>query len=169
VGEGEGGGASAPERIKNRLQHRFLIAQHIVVPKPQDAETFRVKPSGSRFIIGLRVSMLPAIDLDDQSLRKAREVGDVSSNGSLAAKPEACELLSPQEIPEPSFGIGQLLAQIACGLNRHSVTVQGRECSERVPHPLPNPPPSRGRGYNYNGIICIEYISIHKPPLHLAQ
>ena len=51
------------------MHHTVDVIEHIVVPKPRDFESLRHEPSVTRFIMGNVTSMLPAIKLDDESLR----------------------------------------------------------------------------------------------------
>lgn len=51
------------------MHHTVDIIEHIVVPKTQDCEFLSYEPSVTRFIVGDVASMLPAIKLDDESLR----------------------------------------------------------------------------------------------------
>lgn len=54
-----------------------------------------------------------AVELDNHSDVKAREIGDVAINGNLTAKLETGQLASAQEPPELAFGESLEAAQFA--------------------------------------------------------
>jgi len=72
-------------RVGDCLQHARKILQHIRIPETEHAVTLRRKPTVT-FSIARSVSMLTAIDLDDQMLFMTSKVDDVSADGRLTAK-----------------------------------------------------------------------------------
>jgi hypothetical protein len=56
------------------LQHAFEIAENLVVPEPDDPITERIEVCVAA-PIGCAVGVLPTIDLDDETLLAAYEVG----------------------------------------------------------------------------------------------
>jgi hypothetical protein len=55
--------------------------------------------------------MLTAVDLDNELQFHASEIGEVRPDRVLALE-VAIEIISPQEIPKPKFGLGGRLSAI---------------------------------------------------------
>jgi hypothetical protein len=72
-------------RRQDRFHHAVNILQHIIVPETQDTIALRSEISGSLFISGnvLRLIMLRAIDLDDETPFMTGEVSKVGTDGGL--------------------------------------------------------------------------------------
>ena len=125
------------------LQHAVEIAEYLVVPEADDLETLRFKKNRA-FSVGLR-TMLPAVDLHDQSRVEAEEVGDEAINGNLPPELRATELPVAQSRPQQRLCIGG----IATKPPRISRQMQFRHAR---PFPLTpmlshRPSPAKGRGY----------------------
>jgi hypothetical protein len=70
---------------------------------------------------GVRVGVLPAVQFHHQPRRVTVEVGDVSPDRVLAAEGVSAETEAAQVRPDPPFGVGARLPQVACELNESSV------------------------------------------------
>jgi hypothetical protein len=68
-----------------------------VVPKSQDIETLIPQPDISLNIVSYLLTMLSAVDLDDQSFFQTNKIDDVASQRLLAAK------LKTVYLPESEF------------------------------------------------------------------
>ena len=87
------GDAAACEMRDDDLVDTLDIAEHLVVPKPQDTESLSLQPSCSRIVLSGATIMLPAINLDDEPPGEADEIDDVRSNRDLPSKAMAADLL----------------------------------------------------------------------------
>jgi hypothetical protein len=61
--------------------------------------------------------MLTTVDLDNDPSLEASEIGDIWSDGNLAAKAVGFDLFSAESKPEAYFSIGHLLAEPAGSAN----------------------------------------------------
>ena len=57
--------------------------------------------------------MLAAIQLDDDGRLKTNEVADVTTDLTLASELEAVELTSAQMLPQATFGLVGVVAEVA--------------------------------------------------------
>src|SRR5581483_3822150 len=127
-------GWGCPDRLQNHLGHRIRLREDIVVPEPNKCVALPPEPNFPSEVARLLVHVMPTINLDDQAPLEAYEVDDIRANRVLAAEPHSVNLSSPQELPQPTFGIGGIGPQLPRALNRTQCT------------PLPNPPPQGERG-----------------------
>ncbi len=125
----------AASTSRNYTGHRIA---NLIVPEAQNLEAAPVQigipcrislPSLRRVVLG-------PIDLDDEPLRKAREIDDVGIDGGLPAKMVALPPQLPQLLPQPHFADGRPLAELACPCI----------CHFPAPTPHPRPLPIKGRG-----------------------
>jgi hypothetical protein len=84
------------ERNKNLAEHPLGIRKHIVVPEADDTVATRLKPARAPLTV---ISMLSAIDRDDERRLGTEEIDDIRPERVLAAKAETFELFSPQARP----------------------------------------------------------------------
>ena len=78
------------QRVGDRLQNAFNVAQDFVVPKTQNAKMVLGQPSISQDIT-LVGRVLAAIDLNDDTLFSANKIDHVGSNGFLPNELESIE------------------------------------------------------------------------------
>src|SRR5439155_11232178 len=93
---------------------KFL--KHIDVPESQDSKPAPLQVSRS-FRIGcliFREVVLAAIKLDNQPTPIAGEVGDMIADRHLPAKMIALALEQAQLMPQSTFCIGRIAAQVTC-------------------------------------------------------
>lgn len=83
------------KHFRNRLDHALDVPKHLMVPEPDHAIAASLEKSGTVRIDFF--TMLPAIDLDDELVAKAEEVGIERSDNGLT----------------PELRLRQLLAQAA--------------------------------------------------------
>jgi len=86
----EGAGGWGRARRSNRQKHAFDIPQHFVVPEPQHHKALRLDPHLPLHVA--RATMLPAIDLHDQSPLSTNQIANERSNGDLPTELPAVEL-----------------------------------------------------------------------------
>lgn len=96
----------------NNLSHRVDIAQHLIVPKPQDKES-RLLQALVTPLVSLIVQMLPTIHFDNQALFQAGEIQYVVQERMLATEFAARHLATSQTLPQMDFGIGHVVPQLA--------------------------------------------------------
>jgi hypothetical protein len=70
----------------NPSQHPVNIIQNIVIPKAQNAPALPLQKSASLLVVGNLILVLATVEFDDCFLFDAGEVGDVGSDGVLAAE-----------------------------------------------------------------------------------
>ncbi len=66
--------------------HTLDIAQHIVVPEPDDPVALGIQGAGALGIGCDSPGVLPAVDLDDQLARRYGEIRDVTPNRMLSPR-----------------------------------------------------------------------------------
>src|SRR5262247_28950 len=108
-----------------------------MIPKPQHPYTVCLEVARALLIAGepRRSVVLAAVDLDRQFHRGAIEIQYEASDGVLLAKAETVELFATEALPQALLRVGQVLAQVARGLQ------EGRWDWGRSPGVL-FPPPS---------------------------
>src|SRR5689334_21793335 len=80
-----GGGSIGIDYCINRRKNARQVRQDVVVPEAQNTIAVRFEIVRAHFI-GDRVSMLTAIDLKNNFGLMTSEVGEISTDGSLASK-----------------------------------------------------------------------------------
>ena len=103
-------GGSDRERSRNHPGHPIDVREHIVIPEPQHAEPLATQIAIAP-LIGPRIAVLPAIDLHDQSLFKAGEIGDVGTYDNLPSEFAAGYLTLANGSPEMPLRIGHVMTQ----------------------------------------------------------
>lgn len=97
--------------LRNGLKNPFKILQDIVVPDAQDGEALVLEKPCSSSVIILLLSMLPAIDFDDQMSFETDQIKDIRAKRYLAAELQAVELTVAERAPEPALRLGLITAQ----------------------------------------------------------
>jgi hypothetical protein len=75
---------------EDRSGDRACLAKHLIVPETQHSETLAAQEGVAADVI-LIVSVLRAVRLHDQALRKTREVDDVRLDYLLPPELEGCK------------------------------------------------------------------------------
>jgi hypothetical protein len=94
---------------KYALNHGLHIG-NIAVPEPQHPVA-----AGTQIIVAravLLISMLPAVDLDDQPLLKTQKIDNVSPHRHLSPELHPANGAVPRMVPETRLGAGWLLAHV---------------------------------------------------------
>lgn len=93
-------------RGKDRLRGALRIGQHRVVPETQHAPSVGFERSRSFPVIGNRVEMLAAVQLDDQPRVTTGKIGDIRTDHQLPreARPIGCE-----NAPQGTFRFGRAI------------------------------------------------------------
>ena len=105
--------------FNDHLKHSIRVVEHLIIPEPQNAKPLLLKPLVSG-LIRFAVSMLPAIDLNDEAPFKADEINDVSPNRHLTLEFEALKSVGAQPIPKLPLGIRHIGAQSFGLIPRHA-------------------------------------------------
>lgn len=89
------------QRVVNRIENRFDLMEHVVVPETQHAETLRFhrRRPGAVATSMMIQRMLAAIELDDDSWIKAGEVRKERSDRNLPAKMTSFDRQPPAQMP----------------------------------------------------------------------
>ena len=90
--------------MQNRFLYAFGVGEDFIVPKANDLPAALFEPSRAPQI-GIILSMLTAIRLDDKTMRDAHEVDDERSDRSLAAKFVSGETTAAQNGPQTTLGV----------------------------------------------------------------
>ena len=90
---------------ENQLETGFRLGQNFMIPEPQDSETRVHQISSSSLIEVALITMLTAVDFDDQTGLDACEIGDEWSDRMLPTKLVPAQLTGAQSMPEMSFGV----------------------------------------------------------------
>jgi hypothetical protein len=81
------------------------VLKYIVIPKSQDIETLIPQPDISLNIVSYLLTMLSAVDLDDQSFFQTNKIDDVASQRLLAAKLKTVYLPESKFPPKQSLSV----------------------------------------------------------------
>jgi hypothetical protein len=145
VGEGQGGGLSAPSAgcFPDHMHYAFQFTKHLIIRKPKDGVALGFEPSVPPTIdLPPRLEVMTlAIELYHQPCRMADEIGDVVSNWNLPAKAQALDPMRLDVTPQQRLGTSHSLPE---GL-RSSTMLLAHRRMRHVSTPLPNPPPQGGR------------------------
>ena len=95
---------SLSERGRNCFKNARHVAQHVVVPKPQDLVVVISKPFVTNCIARI-IRMLSAIDLDNQTAFAANEIDNVGTDRVLPNKLISVQPARAQPEPERGFGV----------------------------------------------------------------
>ena len=129
-----GGVRGRGQLLEKQRQNTVRIRKNIIVPEANDPIALPFEPGRSFRVIEV-VSVLPAIDFDDESSLGTQEVHDVGADWHLPFELESEKSAIAQARPESTFCIGLVDPQHA--RPRHVSTLH------QAPHPTLSP---RGRG-----------------------
>jgi hypothetical protein len=101
------------EQGADLLEDARRSQQGILVGHSEDADATLAEECVAKSIASLAAGVWRAIDLDGKVGGHAEEVGEVRSDGPLAAKAVTIELASPEVLPERRFGGGGVVAVLA--------------------------------------------------------
>jgi hypothetical protein len=90
----------------NHVNNSIDVLKYIVIPKSQDIETLIPQPGISLNIVSYLLTVLSAVDLDDQSFFQTNKIDDVASQRLLAAKLKTVYLPESEFPPKHTLGIG---------------------------------------------------------------
>jgi len=107
MGRGRGGVKLAQYGVDYRPNTGW-IAEHLMVPEANDSITFAFDDLGARVIHG--ITMLSAINLDDDLSAMAREIRNEVPDGNLSAEVLILEVLA-KHAPHCALGIGHFDTQ----------------------------------------------------------
>ena len=119
------------ERGRNCFENTSHIAQHVVVPEPQNTVVVIDKPFVANGI-ARAVGVLPSIYLNNQTAFSADKVDRVRADRFLTNKFIAVETARPQPAPHCFLGFGCVLAQ-ASGALRFDLISSSQ--ADTPPHP----------------------------------
>ena len=74
------------DRVRDSRDDAREIAEHVVVPEPDDPVTVGIQSSGALAIRGDRARVLPTVDLNDQRARGDAEIRYVTPNRMLTPR-----------------------------------------------------------------------------------
>lgn len=97
--------------LADTIQHSIHILDNLIVPEPNNAESLLFQELRPDFVSIVLFGVVPAIQFKDKLRFKADKIDYVFSDGPLAAKSMAFDLLVPNFAPEHTFGISCVPAQ----------------------------------------------------------
>ena len=109
----------AVQRIPDRLQYQVQILEHQIIPESNHPEALRVQPVGAAIIFLGLLSLLSAIQLQDQPVLEADEIGDEWTDLSLSTESASIELTMAQVIPKVLLRFGHVLSKVPGELAAH--------------------------------------------------
>ncbi len=102
--------ASLGQSDRNRFQNGVRVLKYLIVPKPEHAKPLLPKPRCTSFVVIKLDSVLTAVQLDDQSMRKRNEINDIVADGSLSSEFDSIHLANTQMPPQSILSIGGLIS-----------------------------------------------------------
>lgn len=137
--QGEGSaGAGVEDFCSYRFEDSFELLDHFAVPETDHGVAIGFEPFHSLGIRGA-VSMLAAVEFDDEFEVDAGKVGDVRADRELSSEFCAFDLAGAEALPEFAFHCRGVASQFAG---------DGRQSLFHRCHPLTQPSPRRGEGFN---------------------
>ena len=134
----------AMEGMVDRVEHAFAIIAYFAVPETQDTEALTLEPVLALLVFARNIvaTVMPAVELDNEPRRKAREISDIGADRHLFSKVRRLDGHSLEGAPELAFGFRRVGAQtFGC------LTTKGGEAAGGVTPPRRlrrRPSPSRG-------------------------
>jgi hypothetical protein len=98
----------------NHVNHSIHVLKYIVIPKSQDIETLIPQPDISLNIVSHLLTMLSAVDLNDQSFFQTNKIDDVASQRLLAAKLNTVNLPESEFPPKQPLSVRGVFPQLPC-------------------------------------------------------
>ncbi len=108
-----GWGVALTQFFRNPLDHAIDVFQNLVVPETQNPMSLLLQPAGADRVILDLESVLPAVDLNNEFLFRAKEIDHVWSNGLLPPEPSVIDLAQAYAAPQCHFGIGRVAAKFS--------------------------------------------------------
>ncbi|HYC64300.1 MAG TPA: hypothetical protein VEC14_06180 [Reyranellaceae bacterium] len=97
----------------DRFDNRLTLVEYIAVPETQHPELLALEIAAASVIVGSTIDMLASIQLYDQLVAQAGEIGDVGTDGDLPAEAGADHFSAAQFLPQELFRVGGAGAEIA--------------------------------------------------------
>ena len=94
----------AGKRVSDSVHHTVDVVEYIVVPKPEHRESLLYEPRVTIIVVGNLMSMLPAIEFDNESLRQANKIDDIYAKRLLTTELAAEYTATSQFSPQPLLG-----------------------------------------------------------------
>jgi hypothetical protein len=87
------------------FEYRSEVVGNLGIPKPHHAISFAFKPELSFAIAscGVIITVMPAVDLDDEPLGRAEEVDDIGADGRLSPEVRALKREFLEHLPQLAF------------------------------------------------------------------
>ena len=115
----------------NRLKDASHIAQHVVIPEPQDAVVALGEPSIANGVARI-FRVLAPVDFNNEATFTAYEINSVRADRLFPNELVASKSTRPQAIPERRFCVGSGLSQAPCPVGLDLVS---RTQADTPPHP----------------------------------
>ena len=129
---GEGGVRIPAQRNKNVPQDTIKIAHHVDVGDANDTVSHAFERDCSRRVISFAAAMRIAVDLNDETFRTGREIGNIGRKDDLPLELDP-DAIGPDRIPELSLRSSEVGAQLLGASSSFNVPFQ------RTPSPSPLP------------------------------
>ena len=159
---GRGGGVF--QRFQDNLGYRFRLAQHFIVPEPQETKPLGLQPICAILVVDSLALVMPAVQFDYQPTFQAHEIHDVRTQGHLPPKLVISQLPAAKVLPQSQLGLGRVSSELPSpgdGVHPPHLCAPVEEGSH--PHPVSStgqalsPLPSRERrGEGMVGVTGLE-------------
>jgi hypothetical protein len=103
----------AMQSLEDSLEDLLCSRHHVVVPKPKNTEPRRPQKAIAAIVVRHSIDMLASVQFDDDGSLDADEVTNVETDLMLPTKLEPAQLAAAQTTPEPTFGVGRILSEVA--------------------------------------------------------
>jgi hypothetical protein len=121
------------------LEHPIQVCHHVTIGEPDDPIAALFERAGAGRVIGLSFAVGVSVELDDEAVAAAGEVGDVGGEDDLPLELGA-EAVAAEMVPQAAFGFGEVGAQGFGADSRDDVPLNGTAPSPRsasLSRPLP--------------------------------
>jgi hypothetical protein len=150
-------GARGVEGEADCLEHSIDVGHHVGIGEPDYAVASGFEGARAGGVIGLPLAVGVAVELDDQALAPACEVGDVGGEDDLFLELDA-EAVAAEVLPEAALGLGEPFAEVLGAVSGFDVALHGSA-----------PAPSRGAGVplprqGARGKVRHFSVSVHESP-----
>ena len=140
---------AAIEDLQNPRTDTVPVLHDLVVPEAQNPESLTGEKSRADFIT-FGVCVLPAIDLDDERMREANEVHDITADRLLSTKLGSSQLAAAEEVPHHFLGVRHIAAETTSDRGGQDSTPHPPVAARRAP-----PSPTRGEGMQGASSNCL--------------
>ena len=114
----------AIKSIQNYPLDAFEVLHHVAVRHPHNLKPASFKALGAP-CIGCRIGVCIAINFDDQTFLRTKEVCNGAADNCLPAKLIAAQLRAFEHLPQALFRLGRLIAHGA-GVGIQLIEARGR-------------------------------------------